>query len=141
MKIKLLPFAVAAVGAALFATGCSTVNTVEPAQPAGVRQGMVDKRVITDPSLNRGVHILAVNTTDTPAGFLKIQIEVRNETSSLKSFTYRVEWFDQAGMALHMATDTSVSRSIEGKETMDIVALAPTATAKDFKVTFLQSAN
>jgi uncharacterized protein YcfL len=100
-----------------------------------------DKRVTTDPYLDNHVHIIAVNTTDTPAGFLKIQIEVKNLTSDTQTFSYQIEWFDQAGMAMHMPTDTTISRTIEGGETQEIVALAPTITAKDFRVKFLHPVN
>jgi uncharacterized protein YcfL len=142
MKLPLLPVTVAALGfATLLFTGCSTVNTVAPAQTVNQPQMMPDKRVITDSSLNRHVRIIGVNSTDTPAGFLKIQIQVQNVTSSLQSFTYRIEWFDQTGMVITLPTDTAISHSLEGKETFEIVAIAPTTTAKDFRVKFLQPAN
>jgi len=143
MKLRVLPIAVAALGATtLLFTGCSsTVNTVEPAQTAGQRQMLPDKRVITDPVLDRHVHILGVNTAETPAGFLKIQVQVLNVTSSLQSFTYRVEWFDQNGMIITLPTDTSISRTIEGRETTELVAIAPTPSARDFRIKFLQPSN
>ncbi len=143
MKLHLLPITVAALSATtLLLTGCtSTVNTVEPIQPVAQKQWLPDKRVTSDPDLDRQVHIVGVNTTDTPAGFLKIQIQVQNQTTSMQTFSYRVEWFDPNGMLISLPTDNSTSRTIEGQETQDIVALAPTTTAKDFRVKFLKPSN
>ena len=142
MKLHLLPITVAALSATtLLFTGCSTTNTVEPIQPVAQKQWLPDKRVTSDPELDRHVHVVGVNSTDTPGGFLKIQIHVQNQTSSMQTYSYRVEWFDQSGMLITLPTDNSTSRTIEGKETQDIVALAPTITAKDFRVKFLQPSN
>jgi uncharacterized protein YcfL len=142
MKLRLLSVTVAALsGATLLFTGCSTVNSVEPAQPVGQTRYVPNKRVTSDYVLARHVHIIGVNTSDTPTGFLKVQVQLENLTSSTQTFTYRVEWFDLNGMAITLPTDTSISRTIEGKETTEIVALAPTPTAKDYRIKFLQPAN
>lgn len=136
-------FLVACLGtsAILFSSGCTTVNSVENAQPVAQKQMVADKRVLTDSSLNRHVNILGVNTATGPAGFLKIQVEVQNRTRSLQSFTYRVEWFDENGMIINLPTTTATPRSIEGKETISITAIAPTDRAKDFRIKFLEPTN
>lgn len=126
---------------ALFAAGCTTVNTLEPAQPVAQKQMLADKRVITDGSLNRRVRILGVNTATGPAGFLKIQVELQNTTRSTHAFSYRVEWFDENGMIIKLPTYTAIPKTIEGKETMSITATAPTDKAKDFRIKFLETEN
>ncbi len=126
---------------AWFATGCTTVNTAENAQPVAQRQMLPDRRVITDSSLNRHVNILGINTTTGPGGFLKIQVELQNNSRFQHNFTYRVEWFDENGMLIDLPTTAALPRSIEGKETMTISATAPTDRAKDFRIKFLEPTN
>ena len=142
MKTLSLVSILCVTGAAgLLLPGCTTVNSVEPAQPVAQRQMLSDQRVITDTTLNRHVRIIGVNTATGPAGFLKIQVEVQNLTSRPQSFTYRVEWFDENGMLINLPTTTAIPRTIEGKETMDLTATAPTDRAKDFRIKFLEPTN
>lgn len=132
----------ASVGLVLAVSGCkTTVNTLEPGQPTAQREMLPDKRVITDASLNRRMRVLGINSITTPAGFLKIQIEVQNLTSSLKSCTYRIEWFDEHAMIINSATATALPLSLEGRETKSVTALAPTPMAKDFRIKFLEPVN
>ena len=138
MKTKKFILAACLALPALLWPGCTTVNTVEPAQPVARRQMLPDKRVITDSSLNRHVEILGVNTATGPEGFLKIQVELRNKTRSEHNFTYRVEWFDENGMIVASPTAAAIPRTIEGKETLAITATAPTDRAKDFRIKFLE---
>jgi len=130
-------FALAGIAGFTLVSACSTVKTVERAEPVGQRQMVNDKRVITDASLNRGVRIVGVN--EVPGEFLKIQVELLNTTGSLKSFNYRFEWFDANGVQLNSPTSVYVSRSIEGKESTFISATAPTPSAKDFRLKLIES--
>jgi uncharacterized protein YcfL len=130
-----------AAPAAWWTGGCTTVNSVSNARPVAQRQMLPDRRVITDGDLNRRVNVLGVNTATGPGGFLKIQLELQNRTSSLQSFTYRVEWFDENGMRIDLPTSAAIPLSIEGKETMTISATAPTERAKDFSIKFLAPTN
>ena len=122
----------------VFLTGCSsTVNTVERAQPTAQKQMTNDKRIITDGSLNRKVNIIGINETTISTGFTKVQVELFNKSSSPYSFRYHFEWFDAQGMLVQTPTSSWIDRSIQGGETMDIIAVAPTEAAKDFRVKFL----
>lgn len=137
MKTILLPVVVAA---SLFAAGCQTVNTTETAQPAYQRNMVAEKRVITDSSLARKVEVLGANSSLTPGGFLKVQVELRNNKSSMQKFSYRWEWFDENGMAVGGATSVALSRQIEGKETLFVTAIAPAVTARDFRLKLYENA-
>lgn len=128
---------VAGIFGACLLTSCTTVNTVERAEPVGQRQMVNDKRILTDASLSRGVRIVGVN--ETPGEFLKVQIELQNTTRSLKTFSYRFEWFDANGIQISTPTSTAIPRQIEGKENLFISAVAPTPTAKDFRVKLIES--
>ena len=138
MKKATLALACVLLGAATISS-CASVNTVERETPIGTRHVITDKRVITDESLGNKVSIVGVNDATTPGGFLQIQIEVLNESRSMQDFNYRIEWFDMNGMALNTPSSVWIPRQIEGKETLTITAVAPTPTAKDFRVKFLEN--
>ena len=138
---KLLLLSCLLAPAVLFPAGCTTVNTLESAQSSAQRQMLPDKRVLTDSTINRSVNILGVNSATGPAGFLKIQVELQNRTSRPRSFTYRIEWFDENGMIINLPTATAIPRTIEGKETISITATAPTEKAKDFRIKLLEPTN
>lgn len=135
---RLTPFLLAGATACVLLPGCTTVNTVEPAQSVAQRDMIADKRVITDSTLNRRARIIGVNQFTSPAGFLKIQVEIQNTTSRVQAFTYLVEWFDENGMIIDLPTKTAQPRTMEGKETISITATAPTPRAKDFRIKFLE---
>ena len=120
-------------------TSCTTVNTVERATPIGTKLVIADKRVITDLTLNKKVSIVGMNEGITPGGFLQVQIEVLNRKNSMQAFSYRFEWFDMNGMLVDTPTSVWIPRQIEGQETLTITAVAPTTTAKDFRVKFMEN--
>jgi len=120
-------------------TSCTTVNTVERATPIGTKQVIADKRVITDLTLNKKVSIVGMNEGVTPGGFLQVQIEVLNRKNSMQAFNYRFEWFDTNGMLVDTPTSVWIPRQLEGQETLTITAVAPTTTAKDFRVKFMEN--
>jgi uncharacterized protein YcfL len=138
MKITFLRLAgLATLAASLLQCGCSTVNTVEPAESAAQRQMLSDKRVITDTTLYGRVRIVGLNTATVSTGFLKIQVEVQNLSSSVQAFAYRIEWFDENGMVVNTPTSAWIDRQIQGGETLSLTAIAPTETAKDFRIKFI----
>jgi uncharacterized protein YcfL len=66
---------------------------------------------------------------------------VRNLTNKRQRFTYRVEWFDAHGMLIRQPQASAIARSLEGRETGYITIVAPTAEAKDYRLTFLEALN
>ena len=127
----------AAAGVLLLHTACSTVNTIEPVQPVAQRQMLADKRVITDTGLYGRVRPIGINVATVSTGFLKIQVEVQNLSSSVHAFAYQIEWFDANGMIIHTPLTTWIDRQIQGGETLSLTGLAPTETAKDFRIKFI----
>ena len=132
------PFLAALAAVVLAGCGSTSVNTVERAQPVGERHLVSDKRVIADRSLDSAVRIVGMSEGMTPDGFIKVQVEVQNSGRGRKSFSYKVEWFDVNGVIVDTPTTTSISRQIEGHEALFLTAVAPTATAKDFRFKFMQ---
>ena len=132
------PFLAAVAALLLAGCGSTSVNTVERAQPVGERHLVSDKRVIADRSLDNAVRIVGLSEGATPDGFIKVQVEVQNTGRWKKSFSYKVEWFDANGVIVDTPATTSISRQIEGREALFLSAVAPTATAKDFRFKFME---
>jgi len=131
MKTKIA----ALFAAALTVAGChDTMNSVENAQKTSQRSMIADQRVVSDTGLNRKVGVVGINTAMTPGGFLKVQVELLNRTSSLQNFNYHFEWFDQNGMQVNNSSTAILSDEINGGESKFISAIAPTETAKDFRL-------
>jgi uncharacterized protein YcfL len=120
-------------------SGCTTVNSVENANKEGQRNMVADTRAITDSSLNRKVNIVGVNTSMTPGGLLKVQVELQNRTRSLQRFLYHFEWFDSNGMQVNNVLSASIPEQIEGQEDKFISGIAPTPNCKDFRVKFIEA--
>ena len=119
--------------------GCTTVNTVENADKAGQRNMVADTRAVTDASLNRKVNIVGVNTSMTPGGLLKVQVELQNRTRSLQRFLYHFEWFDSNGMQVNSLLSASLPDQIEGQENKFISGIAPNPNCKDFRIKFIEA--
>jgi uncharacterized protein YcfL len=122
----------------LTVSGCKTsVNSVENAQKTGQRQMVSDQRAVTDKKLYNRVSIVGVNSAMTPGGFLKVQIELLNNTRSPQQFSYHFEWFDANGMQITTLAPVEVPDQIQGGEDKFISSLAPTAECRDFRVKFI----
>jgi uncharacterized protein YcfL len=138
MKTRiLLPLGFAA--GLIILSGCTTVNSVENADKEGQRNMVADTRAITDASLNRKVNIVGVNTSMTPGGLLKVQVELLNRTRSLQRFLYHFEWFDANGMQVNNVLSASIPDQIEGQEDKFIFGIAPNPNCKDFRVKFIEA--
>jgi uncharacterized protein YcfL len=132
--LKVLPLALA-----LLAPACKSMNTTEPAHPVGQKQLVEDRRITSDPSLNRRVRIVGVNTAETPEGYLKVQVELHNPTRSLQNFSYRFEWFNLQGMEVSSSAQAFIPKQIEGRESLYVSAMAPTIACKDFRLKLIEN--
>ena len=131
MKTKIAALFVVALAVA----GChDTMNSVENAQKEGQRNMVSDSRVVSDTGLNRKVNVVGINTAMTPGGFLRVQVELLNRTSSLQNFNYHFEWFDANGMQINGISTAVISDEIAGKEDKFISAIAPSQATKDFRL-------
>jgi uncharacterized protein YcfL len=139
MKRNNILTSVAILATGMAMAGCTTVNTVENAQKEGQRNMITDQRVITDASLNHKVAIVGVNTSMTPGGLLKAQVELENHTRSLQRFLYRFEWFDADGMQVNNVISANIPEQIEGQESKFIYSIAPNPSCKDFRVKFIEA--
>lgn len=139
MKSRIMQIGAVAIGMAVMLSGCATsVNTVENADKEGMREMVRDRRVISDRSLEKRIAVVAINETETPAGFKRIQLEIYNQKRSVQSFFYAVEWFDMDGMRVETATGGWTEQQTMGRETMFVTFTAPSARAKDFVVKLVE---
>ncbi len=126
-----------AAALSLLITACSTVNSVERAEPQGAKKMVNDKRIITDSGLDDFAYIAGVNETTVSGNLLKIQVEIVNSSSVYKSVNYKFSWFDESGMEVSGVTAPWGTINIEGGEKQFVSAVATTPKAKDFTLKLL----
>ena len=120
----------------IFLTGCSTINTVEPAESKARLQMVNDKRITTDSAVADYAYVASVNQ-QIVGGLLKIQLKVVNKTVAYRTVNYKFVWVDKDGMQIQSPTSTWQTLALEGGEVKYISAVAPSPNASDFTVKFL----
>jgi len=139
MKMQSKLGALLLLGAATFLSGCGTpMNSIERDQPAGQKQMVNDKRLLTDAGLDVRARVVGVNQAQTAGGLLKVQVEVMNESRFQKRFNYRFEWFDADGMQVVTPATTLIPVVIEGKESKFISSVAPNPSCQDFRLKLIR---
>jgi len=133
LKCLLLTAVVLLVGA------CQTVNTVERANPRSEGNYIEDKRVTTDPDLNRIAHVTRINEARLDNDLLKIQVELYNNTLKRKRFNYRFDWIDQNGMVMDTPLAAWRQMSLAGQEAGTITAIGPSPKAVDFRLQLIEA--
>ncbi len=136
---KVTSVCLAVLACAGLMSGCATtVNTVENADKAGVREMVRDKRVVSDRTLENRIAVVGINQTQTTSGFQRIQIEVYNLKRTVQSFFFTVEWFDADGMRVETATGGWSEQQILARESLFLTFTAPSPRAKDFVVKLVE---
>ena len=128
MKTHLL--LLCAAGALL--AGCTTVDTVERAEPVGQPAIIADKRVSTDPSLARKVTVVRVIEDVASGDHSKVQVTLQSNRNRSMTINYVFEWFDLNGMRIETAGGGWRSLRFMGRETKTITSIAPSPRAVDF---------
>jgi len=89
---------------ALAAAACNPVtrvNTVEPADLKAVPKDVAIRKVNYDSALGEAAKVTAAYEGHTPAGALRVQLQVANLTSGTEcDFMWKCEWFDSAGLSI-----------------------------------------
>lgn len=129
--------------AAVALAGCRTsVNSVDPANPAGKPNAEALAHTITDNSLNDACTPVFYNKGKTDAGFTLVQLQVQNKTRSVARMSYTVDWFDTNGM---IVTSTAGKQwkplALEAGKVETLLAVAPQPGAVDAKFHFIESNN
>ena len=118
---------------------CKTVNTVAPGESLANKRYIEDKRVITDPFLGSRAKILGVVETRTSNGFLRVQVEIENASTTTKHIEYLFEWFDNDGNLIPSVTRAYRVREILGRETIYLSAISPSEQAADFQLKLIRA--
>jgi len=124
---------------ALALAGCSTVNTVEPADPVMQPDYVAVKQQITDAGLDDIVSVQHVVRSTVSDDLLKIQVELKNKTDTYHRFNYRFIWFDKDGMVVTQGQSPWRTSQVEGQQTVYISAVSPSPNAQDFRLELLDS--
>lgn len=120
------------VGAALLTGGCTTVNTVQRAEPLGTASVVADKRIVTDHSLGRKIQILQVNDGLASGDLKRVQVLLANTKKRALNINYSFEWFDLNGMQVTSSGMGWKSMRFMGEEQKAVSAIAPKPSAVDF---------
>src|SRR5262245_10823842 len=110
------------------------VNTAQRAEPLSTPTPIADKRIIYDQQLRDIASVTGIRQATVSGNILKIQVDVTNLKTKSTSFNYKFNWYDPEGMQIDTALTTWQSQTIEGRETVTLTGIAPTPTAKDFKL-------
>ena len=117
----------------ILVAGCTKpVNTVERAEPLGQPRVVDDRRIVTDKYLGDRLAVRRVIESTVSGNLLKIQVDLQNESRDRLTFNYRFEWYDLDGMQVQTPTSVWRPKTLLGKESTAVAAVAPNPRAKDF---------
>ena len=141
---KLLPLLLALP---LFAACASNVNNsgAEPASPptgaaplrstAALAKTITDKRVIVDPDLGAAARLLSIVKSGPEQPYLRVEVNIQNQTESAQSFFYQFDWTDAFGNSLNMETPI-IPITLMAHEPTGVVAISPSPLPRNFCVYF-----
>ena len=132
-------FFLTAMSAMIFGCHDKPINTAERAEPMSHPTPIADKRIIYDQQLADIAAVTAIRQATVSGDILKVQVDITNLKTKSTRFNYRFEWYDPQGMLIDTPLSTWQSQTIEGRDTVTLTAIAPTPTAKDFKLKLQQS--
>ena len=134
IKHRFLSVAAALVSALALSACSASVNTIEKANPEARPTLENDRRVVTDAGTRDMASLIEIRTGPPPDGsLLKIQLEVMNRTRSVGRLAWCVEWYDAQGMKIAVPASW-IPLAIAPAKIESIVAVAPNADAKDFRI-------
>lgn len=117
--------------------GCSSVNSVERAEPQSRAQVVKDKRIITDSTLDGYACVVAVNEGVAAGRLPKVQVKIANKTSGYRTVNYKFSWFDENGMEISSPSSPWLTLALEGGESRFVSDVAVSPKAKDFSLKLL----
>ena len=116
-----------ATAAALLLAACAT--TARPPYSADIQSKLGD--------VSKRVYVTSVTERTLPDGTIKVAAFVDSETKFDQAVTYRVRWFDAAGMPINSTVSAPVKRVLSKNSSFDFTAVAPGPKAKSYKIDIL----
>ncbi|QDU33543.1 hypothetical protein KS4_15930 [Poriferisphaera corsica] len=134
---KFIPMIVAAL---LFFAGCtSSVNTVASDAGTPGYNSVPTRKILTDDGLKKKARVIDIRESRNASDLLTISVEIQNTTHSRKNFNYRVDWLDANGMSISSLLSSWKQKTLAGKETGFLTAVAPTPKASDFRLQLIEA--
>ncbi len=133
-----------AVLGAVLSSGCqNSVNTISEEEAYAETHIVKDKRFVTDPFLRNRLLLKEVNTSETSAGLLRVQVSALNNRTGFFSglwssltggdpyrISYKFVWLDSRGMAV--SDGVWMTKLVKPGETVYFQSVAPTRQCRDF---------
>lgn len=124
---------------------CNTANTTTAGSgsrsgsetPKGLGSNVEYEQIITNGWLNYKANIVGVREGTVTDNLKRVAVDVYSDQSALQRFSYKFEWFDASGMPVVNPTGSLISVSIHPKETITLSSVATSATATQWRLTFL----
>lgn len=130
MKMPLYAFVLGTT--LLVLAGCHhTINTVEVGTATSAAGEY--RWIQTDKRLGEITSVVSARKTKAD-DLLKVQVEIMNQRPKEKKFYYRFEWLEADGMMVESPTPIWMMRTIQGKETILLQAVAPNSRVVDCRL-------
>lgn len=140
MPALLRAAATASIATAILLGGCNNANTTQSGSGranAGFGSNVPYERIVLNSWLNYKANVVGVREGTVSDNIKKIAVDVYSDQANMKRFSYRFEWFDGVGMPIADPSSGLTSVTIHPKETITLTSVAPTPTASQWRLTFL----
>lgn len=115
-------------GIAIAFSACSSTAGVE-----GRQSEYAEQLRVNNPWLKPYLEIASLKQVMVD-GVMKANVTLFSDNSDSMKLQYKFSWYDENGMIIERDGEPWKSLNIYGKETKDIVGIAPNIYAKEFKV-------
>jgi len=122
---------------ATLAGGCNTANTVQPIDEKRVASDVAYRQIVTNGWLKYKANVASVRESVVNGDMKRVAVDVYSDQLTSQRFSYRFEWFDEAGMPVASATSSMTSVTIKPKETITLTSVSPAPAATQWRLTFL----
>ncbi len=135
LRFRLLSTALLLAASAF--SGCNTANTTTASGSPNPDGTVPYKQIVTNGWLNYKANIVSVREGTVNGDMKRIAVDVYSDQLTSQRFSYRFDWYDVAGMPVPSSTASLTSVTIKPKETITLTAVAPSPTAVQWRLTFL----
>jgi len=120
-----------------FMSGChnNSVNTVSNAGVTAEITRINDLRVNTDSKLAKNLVLTEIRESKTDDGYKRVQVFLKNKTTSTFIFVYRFDWYDDHGVEVDNPDRNGWERkTIVAGDDVTLTSVAPQKNCGDFKL-------
>ena len=115
--------------------GCTAPTVVEAEEVPQRHRALTDQYAVFDNASELAKHLYLEQVTRDPDAVPKVvQFNLRNSSDAPYDFRYRCRWLDEHGIQIDSSTDVWQTRTIHGRERMNLVCVAPSPAAVDYRL-------